>query len=151
MNPRIVLIIGAVAFVGLLLVMGARAFARWIKIHYPQRASIILGGLCVLGIALVWLAVREIQGAPAYQPNDLLTLQEPVVARTVSTNRDIHPAACVVDLHEHLGLLEIDNDSGTLKARVESNNTSAPLYCPIDSEIRVDISWLHHPTVTHRE
>ncbi|HVG02195.1 MAG TPA: hypothetical protein VM842_04855 [Nitrospira sp.] len=150
MNPRIVLIFGAVVFTGLLLVMGARAFARWVKTHYPAQASIILSGIWVLGIAGGWLIVWELREAPVYQPNDLLTLQEPVVARTTSTNRDVRSIACVIDLHEHLGLLEIEQESGTLTARVESNNTSAPLYCPIGTEIRVDMAWLHRPTVTRR-
>jgi hypothetical protein len=151
MNPRVVLIIGALAFIGLLLVLGARAFARWVKTHYPAQASVIFWGLWVLGIAVGWLIAREIREAPVYQPNDLLTLQEPVVARTVSMSRDVRPIACVIDLHEHLGLLEIEHESGTLTARVESNNTSAPLYCPIGAEIRIDMAWLHHPTVTRRE
>jgi hypothetical protein len=150
MNPRVFLIFGALTFLGLLLVMGARAFARWVKFHYPAHARLILSGLWILGIAVVWLGVREIQEAPVYQPNDLLTLQEPVVAKTVSTNRDVRPIACVVDLHEHLGLLEIEQESGTLTARVESNNTSAPLYCPIGAAVRIEAAWLHHPTVTRR-
>ena len=151
MNPRVVLIIGASAFIGLLLVMGARAFGRWVKTHYPAQASAIFFGLGVFAILVGWLIAREIGEAPAYQANDLLTLQEPVVVRTVSTNRDVRSIVCVVDLHEHLGLLEVEQESGALTARVESNNTSAALYCPIGAEIRVDRAWLHHPTVTRRE
>ena len=150
MNPRVLLIFGAVTFLGLLLVMGARAFARWVKLHYPAHAWLILSGLWILGIAVAWLAVREIQEAPVYEPNDLITLQEPLVAKTVSSNRDVRPIACVVDLHEHLGVLEIERESGTLTARVESNNTAASLYCPIGAEVRAEVAWLHHPTVTRR-
>jgi hypothetical protein len=150
MNPRVILITCALAFIGLLLVMGARAFARWLKMHYPRRASAILVGLWIVGIAAGWLIVREIRGEPTYRFNDLITLQEPVVVR-IAADRESHAFACVVDLHEHLGVLEIEGDSGTLKARVESNNPSAPLYCPTGAEVHVEMAWLHHPTVTRRE
>lgn len=151
MNPRVVLITCVLAFVGLLLVMGARAFARWLKIHYPRRASAILLTLWIAGIATGWLIIRELRDQPIYQPNDLITLQEPVVAKTISADRDSRALTCVVDLHEHLGILEVESEGSTLKARVESNNTSAPLYCPIGAEVRVEMAWLHGPTVTRRE
>lgn len=151
MNPRVILIMCVLAFIGLLLVVGARTFARWLKIHYPRRASAILLGLWTVGIAGGWLIVREIRDEPTYQPNDLITLQQPVVVRTISADRESRALTCVVDLHEHLGVVEIESESGTLKARVESNNTSASLYCPIGAEVRVEIAWLHRPTVTRRE
>lgn len=150
MNPRVILIIVALAFIGLLLVLGARAFARWLKIHYPRRASAILVGLWIVGIAAGWLIAREIRDQPTFQSNDLITLREPVVARTISADRESRVQSCVVDVHEHLGVLEVDSESGTLKARVESNNTSAPIYCPIGAEVRVETAWLHRPTVTRR-
>ena len=150
MNPRIIIVIGLLAFIGLLLVMGARALARWLKIHYPRQASAILLGLWIGGLAVGWLMVRELRTELVYQPNDLLTLQEPVVARTIPADRDIRCFPCVVDVHEHLGVLEVESESGTLKARVESNSTSAPLYCPIGADIRIDMAWLHGPTVTRR-
>ncbi|MCE3221955.1 MAG: exported protein of unknown function [Nitrospira sp.] len=150
MNPRVILIIVALAFIGLLLVLGARAFARWLKIHYPRRASAILVGLWIVGIAAGWLMAREIRDQPTFQSNDLITLREPVVARTISADRESRVQSCVVDVHEHLGVLEVDSESGTLKARVESNNTSAPIYCPIGAEVRVETAWLHRPTVTRR-
>ncbi len=151
MNPRVILIMCVLAFIGLLLVVGARTFARWLKIHYPRRASAILLGLWAIGIAGGWLIVREIRDEPTYQPNDLITLQQPVVVRTISADRESRALTCVVDLHEHLGVMEIESESDTLKARVESNNTSASLYCPIGAEVRVEIAWLHRPTVTRRE
>jgi hypothetical protein len=139
------------AFLGLLLLMGARAFARWLKIHYPRRASLIFLGLWIVGITAGWLIVREVRDQPTYQSNDLITLQEPVVARAISSDRDSHSLTCVVDLHEHLGVLELERESETIKARVESNNTSAPIYCAVGTEVRVEIAWLHRPTVTRRE
>ena len=151
MNPRMVLIFCVLAFLGLLLVIGARAFARWLKIHYPRRASAILLGLWIAGTAAGWVIAREIRDQPTYQSNDLITLQEPVVARAISSDRDSRFLTCVVDLHEHLGVLELERESGTMKARVESNNTSAPIYCGIGTEVRVEIAWLHRPTVTRRE
>ena len=57
----------------------------------------------------------------------------------------------MVDLHEHLGVLELDNERGSLRALVESNNTSVSLYCPIGAEVRIEAAWLHHPTITHRQ
>lgn len=151
MNPRVILIMCVLAFIVLLLVIGARTFARWLKIHYPQRASAILFGLWTVGIAAGWLIVREIRDEPTYQPNDLITLQQPAVVKTISADRESRPVTCVVDLHEHLGVIEIESERGTLKTRVESNNTSASLYCPIGAEVRVEIDWLHRPTVTRRE
>ena len=93
----------------------------------------------------------KFEDEPTYQPNDLITLQQPVVVRTISADRESRALTCVVDLHEHLGVMEVESESGTLKARVESNNTSAALYCPIGAEVRVEIAWLHRPTVTRRE
>jgi hypothetical protein len=151
MNPRMVLIIGVLVFLGLLLVMGARTFARWLKIHYPRRASAILLGLWIMGIAAGWFIIREIRDQPIYQPNDLITLQEPVVARAIASDRESRFLTCVVDLHEHLGVLELEREGGTMKARVESNNISAPIYCAIGTEVRVEVAWLHRPTVTRRE
>ena len=89
MNPRIIIVIGLLAFIGLLLVMGARALARWLKIHYPRQASAILLGLWIGGLAVGWLMVRELRTELLYQPNDLLTLQETVVTRTIPAVRDI--------------------------------------------------------------
>jgi hypothetical protein len=46
---------------------------------------------------------------------------------------------------------KLDNERGSLRALVESNNTSVPLYCPIGAEVRIEAAWLHHPTITHRQ
>ena len=151
MNPRLILIMCVLAFIGLLLIVGAHTFYRWVKIHYPRQASAVLLGLWILGITGGWLIVREIRDEPTYQPNDLITLQQPVVVKTIALERDSRAVTCVVDLHEHLGVMEIQRESGTLKARVESNNSSAALYCPVGSEVHVEIAWLHRPTVTRRE
>ena len=151
MNPRLILIMCLLAFIGLLLIVGARTFARWVKIHYPRQASAILLGLWIVGITGGWLIVREIQDEPTYQLNDLITLQHPVVVKTIAVERDSRAETCVVDLRQHLGVIEIQSESGTLKARVESNNPSAALYCPVGSEVHVEMAWLHRPTVTRRE
>ena len=95
--------------------------------------------------------MREIQDEPTYQLNDLITLQHPVVVKTIAVERDSRAETCVVDLRQHLGVIEIQSESGTLKARVESNNPSAALYCPVGSEVHVEMAWLHRPTVTRRE
>ena len=151
MNPRLILIMCVLAFIGLLLIVGARTFSRWVKIHYPRQASAVL-----LGLWHPWDHWRLAHRAgnrdePTYQPNDLITLQQPVVVKTIALERDSRAVTCVVDLHEHLGVMEIQRESGTLKARVESNNSSAALYCPVGSEVHVEIAWLHRPTVTRRE
>ncbi len=145
-----VLIISVLGFVGLLLVIGVRTFIRWIKIHYPRRASAILTAFTIGAIATGWLIVLEIQDQPAFQSNDLITLQEPVVATTIPADREARAVPCVVDLRAHLGVMEVEIESGSLNARVESNNTSSPLYCPIGADVRIDIAWLHRPTVTRR-
>lgn len=151
MNPRIILIALVLGFIGLLLLIGVRTFIRWLKIHYPRRASAILAALTV-GIAGTGVLVTmEIQDRPTFRPNDLITLQEPVVAKTVEPDRDSRSMTCVVDLHEHLGVLDVDIEGGTLRARVESNNTSAPLYCLIGGEVRIELAWVHRMTVTRRQ
>jgi hypothetical protein len=150
MNLRMFLIMLVLAFIGILLVMGARTFARWLKMHYPRRASAILVALWAIVVGAGWLIAMEFWGQPTFQPNDLITVQEPVVARTIAADRNSRILSCVVDLHEHLGVLEIESDGGTLKARVESNNTSAPLYCSIGAEVRIEMAWLHRLTITRR-
>ena len=151
MNPRLILIMCVLAFIGLLLIVGARTFARWVKIHYPRQAAAVILGLWIVGITGGWLIVREMRDEPTYQLNDLITLQQPLVVKTIPAERDSRAETCVVDLRQHLGVMEIQSESGTLKARVESNNTSAALYCPVGSEVHVEMAWLHRPTVTRRE
>ena len=151
MNLRLVLTIGALCFIALLLVIGIRTAIRWLKIHYPQRANAVLFGVCLFLAGAGVLIAAEMNDRPTFRPNDLLTLQEPVVARTIVSDRESRSMTCVVDRHEHLGVLELENERGTMRARVESNNTSEPLYCPIGVEVRIEAAWLHHPTITHRQ
>lgn len=151
MNLRLVLTVGALCFIALLLVIGIRTAIRWLKVHYPQRANAVLFGVCLFLAGAGILIVVEMNDRPTFRPNDLLTLQAPVVARTIVSDRESHSITCVVDRHEHLGVLELENERGTMRARVESNNTSEPLYCPIGVEVRIESAWLHHPTITHRQ
>lgn len=151
MNLRVALIGLLSGFIGLLLVMGARAFVRWLQIYYPRRAAAVL---LTLGTAIVgagWLITMEVLDRPDFQPNDLITLQEPVVARTIPADRGSRSMTCVVDLHEHLGLLEVEREAGTMKALVESNNASEPSYCRVGAEVRIELSRLHRMTVTRRQ
>jgi hypothetical protein len=151
MNLRVALIGLLLGFIGLLLVMGARAFVRWLQRYYPRRASAVLLTLCVTIMGAGWLIALELRDRPEFQPNDLITLQEPVVARIIPADRGSRGIICVVDLHEHLGLLEVEREAGTMKALVESNNTSEPAYCPIGAEVRLELSRLHRMTVTRRQ
>lgn len=148
MNLRVALVFLVLGFIVLLLVMGALSFFRWLKNAYPQRFPWILAILClILAGAGIWTAM-ELKERPTFQSNDLITLQEPVVVRTIPFDRNSRIVTCIVDLSEHLGVLEVG--SGLLTARVESNNTSGAVYCPIGAEVRVEIAWLHRFTVTHR-
>lgn len=151
MNLRFGLTVVALGFVGLLFVIGIRTAVRWLKIHYPQRANAIVFGACAILVGTGVVIAVEIQDRPTFRPDDLLTLQEPVVVKTIVSDRESRSITCVVDLHEHLGVLELENERGTVRAKVESNNTSVPLYCPIGAEVRVEAAWLHHPTITHRQ
>ncbi|MEK6804132.1 MAG: hypothetical protein AABZ34_15950 [Nitrospirota bacterium] len=151
MNLRLVLTVAALGFIALLLVIGIRTAVRWLRIHYPQRANAALFGVCLLLAGAGVVIAVEMKDQPTFRPNDLLTLQEPVVARTIVGDRESRSLTCVVDLHEHLGVLELENERGTMRARVESNNTSEPLYCSIGAEVRIEAAWLHHPTITHRQ
>jgi hypothetical protein len=151
MNLRAALILFVLTFIGLLLVIGVRTFIRWLQIHYPRRATAVLTGLCLLVLGAGALIAIEMKEQPTFRPRDLITLQEPVVARTIVADRESRSMPCVVDLHEHLGILDVEAESGTLKARVESNNNSAPVYCPIGADVRVNVAWLHRITVTRRQ
>jgi hypothetical protein len=151
MNPRVILIALVLGFIGIILLIGVRTFIRWLKIHYPRRASAILAALAAGIVGTGVLVAMEIRDRPTFRANDLITLQEPVVAKTVETDRDSRSMTCVVDLHEHLGVVDVDIEGGTLRARVESNNTSASLYCPIGRDVRIELAWLHRMTVTRRQ
>ena len=103
--------------------------------------------MIVVGSAI--LIVMEIRERPTFRPHDLVTLQEPVVARTIAADRNSRIETCVIDRYEHLGVVEVEG--GTLTARVESNKTSAPVFCPIGTDIRTEVAWLHSLTVTRRQ
>ena len=148
MNVRAALVFLVVGFVGLLFVMGVLSFIRWVKIRYPRRGSLILVALCVIVAGSAIVIAMEIRERPTFRPNDLVTLQEPVVAKTMVADRNSRSEPCVVDRYEHVGVVEVEG--ATLTVRVESNNTSAPAYCPIGAEVRTEVGWLHDVTVTRR-
>lgn len=150
MNVRGGLILLLVAFVGLLLAIGVRTFVRWVKVQSPRSAPLILAVLGLLTAGAVWLTMMEAREGPTFQPNDLVTLQEPIVVRSIPQDRDARAIPCIVDLHEHLGVLDVEGEGQTLRARVESNNTSAASYCPIGSDVWVEVAWLHRMTITRR-
>jgi PAS domain S-box-containing protein len=97
MNLRLVLTVGALCFIALLLVIGIRTAIRWLKIHYPQRANAVLSGVSLFLAGVGVLIAVEMKDRPAFRPNDLLTLQEPVVARTIVSDRESRSMTCVVD------------------------------------------------------
>ncbi len=148
MNLRVALIVLVLGFIGLLLVMGAVSFVRWLRLSYPRHFWLIL---TVLGLAAVGLGLwgyEEAAERPAFHPGDLITLEAPVVARQVPVERTAPQTSCIVEIYEHLAVVEVE--SGTLKARVESNARSRPSFCPIGAEVQLDLTWLHRYTLTHR-
>jgi hypothetical protein len=148
MTFRAALVFIVLGFVGLLVAMGLRSLVGWLKQAYPQRYRLILAGLVlIVTAAIVWM-VLELVERPAFRSNDLITLHEPVVATTIAVDRDSRTMACIVDTSEHLAVITVDG--GTLTARVESNNGSAPVYCAIGSDVRLELAWLHRYSLTHR-
>jgi Na+/melibiose symporter-like transporter len=148
MTLRAALVFIVLGFTGLLLAMGLRSFVEWLKRAYPRRFRMILAALAVLVTsAIVWI-VFELMERPAFRPNDLITLHEPVVANTVAVDRDSRTTACIVDNSEHLAV--VGTEGGTMTARVESNNRSASVYCAIGSEVRIELAWLRRYSLTHR-
>jgi hypothetical protein len=145
---RLVLVLLVLGFIGLLLVMGAIAFVRWLKVAHPRRYRSILG---VVGAAVVaagaW-GFLEATDRPTFHPGDLVTLQEPLVARIVPTDRDSSTTSCMVEIYEHLAVVNVG--SGTMKARVERNKSSGPGFCPVGAEVQFELGWLHRYTLTHR-
>ena len=148
MNLRAALIFLVLGFIGLLIVMGAASFVRWLKISYPRSFRSILVVLCLLLVgAGVWVYM-EAKERPAFHAGDLMTLEEPVVARVIPAERNAPATSCIVEIYEHLSV--VDMQSGTLKARVESNNRSGPSSCPIGADVQIELAWLRHFTLTHR-
>ena len=148
MNLRAALIFIVLGFVGLLLAMGTLAFIQWLKQTYPRRFRAILLILGALIIAAgVWIGMELVE-RPVFRPNDLITLHEPVVAKTIAVDRDSRMTACIVDVSEHLAVVEMAG--GVLTARVESNNATAPVYCAIGADVRIEPAWLHRYSLTRR-
>ena len=148
MNVRAALIFLVLGFIGLLIVMGAASFVRWLKIAYPRSFRSILVGLCLLLVgAGVWVYM-EAKARPVFHTGDLMTLEEPVVARVIPADRNAAATSCIVEIYEHLSVVEMQ--SGTVKARVESNNRSGPSFCPIGADVQIELAWLRHFTLTHR-
>ena len=84
-----------------------------------------------------------------FHAGDLITLQEPVVARVIPADRHSTTTSCIVEIYEHLSVVNVQ--TGTLKARVESNNRSSPGFCPIGADVQIELAWLHRFTLTHRQ
>src|SRR5881397_388432 len=148
MNLRAALIFLILGIISLLIVMGAVSLVRWLKMAYPRSFRSILAALClVVGGAGVWVYLEK-KERPVFHAGDLITLQEPVVARVIPTDRRSPTTSCIVEIYEHLSV--VDLQSGTLKARVESNNRSWPSFCPIGAKVEIELAWLHRFTLTHR-
>jgi hypothetical protein len=148
MNLRAALVFIVLGVIGLFLVMGVLSFVRWLQRSYPRRFRLILAGLGVLLLAAGIWSGMEMMERPAFRSNDLITLHEPVVAKTIPADRDSRMTACIVDNSEHLAVVEVSG--GALTARVESNNTSAPAYCAVGTDVRIEPAWLHRYSLTHR-
>ena len=148
MTVRLVLVLLVLGFIGLLIVMGAIGFTRWLKVTHPRHFRSILGGLCAALIGVSIWGFLEATDRPTFHAGDLLTLQEPIVARVIATGRDSTTTSCIVEIYEHLAV--VSAGSGTMKARVESNKTSGPGFCPIGAEVQFELAWLHRYTLTHR-
>ena len=148
MNFRAALILLVLGFISLLIVMGALTFVSRLKTAYPRHFRSILVALCLVVVGLGIWGYMEASGDPAFHTGDLLTLQEPVVARLAAVGRGERNTACIIDIYEHLAVVEVR--TGTLSARVESNNTSGPSFCPIGVKVQVERAWLHLYTLTHR-
>jgi hypothetical protein len=148
LNIRVALVVLVLGFIALLLVMGAFSFVRWLKFSYPHyyRAILITIVLLACGVG-IWVLL-ELRDRPAFHEEDVITLGAPLVVRVVSTERLTATTSCIVEIHEHLAVLEVM--SGTLKARVESNAGLGPSLCPIGAQVRFDPAWLQHYTLTHR-
>jgi hypothetical protein len=148
MTFRAALVFIVLGFVGLLTAIGLRSFVQWLKLTYPRRFRLILGALALLmTAAIVWTAL-ELMERPTFRSNDLITLHEPVVATMIAVDRDSRETACIVDASEHLAVITVEG--GALTARVESNNRSAPVYCAIGGDVRIEVAWLHRYSLTHR-
>ncbi|MGH7209582.1 MAG: hypothetical protein ACREIL_09390 [Nitrospiraceae bacterium] len=148
MNLRAALIFLVLGFVGLLVVMGAASFVRWLTIAYPRYFRTILAVLCLVLAGAAVLVYLEAKERPVFHAGDLITLQEPVVARVLPAERNAPATSCIVEIYEHLSVVGVH--TGTLKARVESNNRSGPSFCPVGADVQIELAWLRDFTLTHR-
>jgi hypothetical protein len=147
-NLRVLLVVVVLGFIGLLLVMGAVTFVRWLREAYPQHFRLILAVFVLSGFGLgIWIYL-EAKDRPDFHANDLITLGQPLVVRVVPTERLAATASCIVEIYEHLAIVEVG--SSTLKARVESNKGSGPSLCPIGVKVQFERAWLELYTLTHR-
>ena len=149
MNLRVALAVLVLSFVGVLLVMGAVSFVRWLRLSYPRQYRSLLTIIVLLSVGLVVWIYFEARERPSFQPDDVITLGEPLVVRLVPTERLAATMSCIVEVHEHLAILAIE--SGTIKAGVESNKGTGPSFCPIGAEVQFEAAWLHRYTVTQRQ
>ncbi|MGH7167531.1 MAG: hypothetical protein ACREII_03270 [Nitrospiraceae bacterium] len=149
MNLRAALIFLVLGFVGLLIVMGAVSYVRWLKVAYPRHYRTILAVLCLVLAGAGVRVYLEVGERPVFHAGDLVTLQEPVVARVIPAQRNAPATSCIVEIYEHLSV--VDTQSGTLKAHVESNKGSGPSFCPVGAEVQIELAWLRHFTLTRRE
>jgi hypothetical protein len=147
-NLRALLIFLIIGFIGLLVILGAVSFVRWLRESYPQHFRVVLAIIVLSGFGLgVWMYL-EAKERPAFHAGDVLTLGEPLVVRSLPTERLAVTTSCIVEIHEHLSVLDVG--SGTLKARVESNTSSGAPFCSVGTVVQLDLAWLHRYTLTHR-
>lgn len=148
MNLRLLLILLVLVVVGMLILLGAVSVVRWLRLAYPRYFRAILAGLLILGVGLGVWGYSEIRDRPAFHPNDLITLGEPLVGRVASAERNRPTTSCIVELREHLSVVSVGG--GLLTARVESNSQAGPAFCPVGAEVQFDPAWLRDYTLTHR-
>ena len=148
MTLRIALVLLVIGFLGLLVVMGAVVFIRWLRLTHPRHYRSILGTISLVLIGLSAWGIFEALDRPSFHAGDLITLQEPLVVRLTPPDRQSAVNSCIVDIYEHLAV--VGTNSGTMKARVESNKSSGPGFCPNGADVQFELAWLHNYTLTHR-
>jgi hypothetical protein len=148
LNLRVLLIVLVLGFIGLLVVMGAVSFVRWLMVAYPRHFRSILMAMILTSIGLGIWGFMEARERPSFHADDVITLGQPVAVRLVPTERLTATASCIVEIRQHLAVVEVMN--GTLKGRVESNAGSGPGLCPPGAEVQFDPAWLQFYTLTHR-
>ena len=146
---RLAVVLLVLGFLGMLIVMGAISFVQWLKFTHPRHFRSILTFVCAALIGAVVWAVLEVIAQPSFQAGDLITVQEPLVAHMVTPDVKSATTSCIVEIYEDLAVVGIQ--SGTVKARLESNKKSGPSSCPIGAEVQFELAWLHRYTLTHRQ